>query len=203
MTKKLIKGFTRLENFINFNLCKQVNKITKKLSSIKIFMSRDSLTGFTLIELIIVIAVIALLAAATFVAINPAKRVGDANNAKRWSDITAIADAYNAYLADNSGTAATSTTAGITYSITTTTWSGTSYTTCQVTTNGNYTTTGAYVDLSALVTAGYIGQIPTDPSYVAATDLLNTGYYFYRESTGKLVIGACDTYNTTNVEVVR
>ena len=47
--------------------------------------------GFTLIELIIVVAIIALLAAATFVAVNPAKRIGEANDAQRWSDITAIA----------------------------------------------------------------------------------------------------------------
>ena len=160
-------------------------------------------SGFTLIELIIVIAVIALLAAATFVAINPAKRVGDANNSRRWSDITAIADAYNAYLADNSGTAPTSTTAGVTYSITTTTWSGVAFTTCQAVANGNPTTTTAYVQLSALVTGGYMGQIPLDPSYVASSDLLNTGYYFYRESSGKLVVGACDSYNNQNIEVVR
>ncbi len=38
--------------------------------------------GFTLIELIIVIAIIALLAAGTFVAVNPAKRVGDSQNAQ-------------------------------------------------------------------------------------------------------------------------
>ncbi|MDQ5970976.1 MAG: hypothetical protein QG603_753, partial [Patescibacteria group bacterium] len=44
---------------------------------------KKTFKGFTLIELIIVIAVIALLAAATFVAINPAKRVGDANNSRR------------------------------------------------------------------------------------------------------------------------
>jgi prepilin-type N-terminal cleavage/methylation domain-containing protein len=169
-------------------------------------MKKKLSQGFTLIELIIVIAVIALLAAATFVAINPAKRVGDANNARRWSDVTAIADAYQAYLVDNSGTAPTSTTAGITYSITTTTWSGTGYTTCNAAGNGNATPTTAYVELSALVTNGYIGQIPTDPNYDATAvtgDLLNTGYYLYRESTGKLVIGACDTYNTANIEVVR
>lgn len=157
--------------------------------------------GFTLIELIIVIAVIALLAAATFVAINPAKRVGDANNARRWSDITAIADAYQAYVADNSGTAATSTTAGVTYSIATTT-GGTDFATCAASTGNPHTTT-ALVDLSALVTAGYIGQIPLDPNFLYSTDVRNTGYYFIRESTGKLTIGACDTYNTTNIEVVR
>lgn len=160
--------------------------------------------GFTLIELIIVIAVIALLAAATFVAINPAKRVGDANNARRWSDITAIADAYSAYLADNGGTHPTTTptpTAGVTYSIATTT-GGTAFATCAAKT-GNPTTTTALVDLSALVTGGYMGQIPLDPNFTYSTDARNTGYYFYRESTGKMIVGSCDSYNAQNIEVVR
>jgi Tfp pilus assembly protein PilV len=52
-----LTGFTQLKNFVNFNLCKQVNKITKKSSCVKIFMGCDSLTGFTLIELLAAIAV--------------------------------------------------------------------------------------------------------------------------------------------------
>ena len=162
---------------------------------------KKTLKGFTLIELIIVIAVIALLAAATFVAINPAKRVGDANNSRRWSDVTAIADAYSAYLADNSGAHPTTTSAGATYSIATTT-GGTGFATCQAKT-GNPTTTSALVDLSALVTGGYLGQIPLDPGFSYGTDNRNTGYYMYRESTGKMIVGACDSYNTQNIEVVR
>ena len=150
------------------------------------------------------IAVIALLAAATFVAINPAKRVGDANNAKRWSDITAIADAYNTYVADNSGTSPTTTpdiTNGVTYSIATTT-GGSTLTICAAST-GNPTTTTAFLDLSALVTGGYLGQIPTDPTFSYTGDTYNTGYYFYKESSGKMIVGACETYNTVNVEVTR
>lgn len=160
------------------------------------------LQGFTLIELIIVIAVIALLAAATFVAINPAKRVGDANNARRWSDITAIADAYNAYLVDNAGTHPTTTpapTSGVTYAIATTTGGTFGTNTC---TGGNPTTTTALIDVSALVTGGYIGAIPKDPSYVDSA-YPKTGYYFYRESSGKMIVGSCDSYNTQNIEVVR
>ena len=45
-------------------------------------MRKSSLNkGFTLIELIIVVAIIGLIAAAAFVAIDPAKRIGNANNA--------------------------------------------------------------------------------------------------------------------------
>lgn len=161
-------------------------------------------SGFTLIELIIVVAIIALLAAASFVAINPGKRVGDANNAKRWSDITAIADAYSAYLVDNSGTAPTTTptpTVGVTYSIATTT-GGTTFATCAAST-GNNTTTTALVDLSALVSSGHIGVIPTDPTFSYALDAYNTGYYYYYETSGKLVIGSCESYNSASIEVVR
>lgn len=159
--------------------------------------------GFTLIELIIVIAIIALLAAATFVAVNPAKRIGDANNAQRWSDIVAIADAYVTYLADNSGTNPTTTpapTSGTTYIIASTT-GGTTFDVCDDSSSGNATTTTAVIDLSALITNGYIGDIPSDPEY-ASTDDYQTGYYFYTDgSTYK--VGACDSYNSANVEVVR
>src|SRR3989339_1583501 len=159
-------------------------------------------TGFTLIELIIVIAIIALLAAATFVAVNPAKRIGDANNAQRWADISAIADAWQTYTADNSGTTATTVTNGVTYSITSSTPpSGAAVNVCQGNT-GNPTTTSAFVSLVALRTSGYIGQIPSDPTYVVG-DGRNTGYYFYTDSTGAVKVGSCETYNTQNVEVVR
>ena len=159
--------------------------------------------GFTLIELIIVVAIIALLASAGFVAINPGKRSGDANNAKRWADVTAIADAYSAYLVDNGGVHPTTTptpTAGVTYSITTTTAASGNLTICEG--GANATTTTQYIDLEALVSNGYIGKIPLDPTY-GAGDSRNSGYYFYRESSGTLVIGSCDSYNNEDIELVR
>ena len=94
--------------------------------------------GFTLIELIIVVAIIALLAAATFVAVNPAKRIGEAQDAQRWSDVTAIADAYMKYAVDNSGSYVTSTTNGATYHIATTTGGTHSASHCTATTTTNY-----------------------------------------------------------------
>jgi prepilin-type N-terminal cleavage/methylation domain-containing protein len=170
------------------------------LFSMKKFMSK----GFTLIELIIVIAVIALLAAATFVAINPAKRVGDAQDAQRWQDATAIADAYQAYLADYAGNLPTTTlpyATGITLSIATTSAganSSSAAANCVASTAAN----GAnkYIDLSALVTGGYIGQIPTNPSY---TSTASSGYYFMREASGRLIIGACTKYGTNYPIVYR
>lgn len=56
--------------------------------------------AFTLIELIIVIAIIALIAAAVFVSVNPAKRLGDAKDAVRASDAVAIEKAIQKKIAD-------------------------------------------------------------------------------------------------------
>lgn len=58
-------------------------------------------SGFTLVELIIVIAIIAIVAAVAFIAIDPARRLGGARNAKRRGDVRAIHDALGQLLADD------------------------------------------------------------------------------------------------------
>lgn len=56
--------------------------------------------GFTLIEILVVVALIAILAAITIIAINPAKNFADARNATRNSDATTILNAISQYGAD-------------------------------------------------------------------------------------------------------
>ena len=140
--------------------------------------------GFTLIELILVIAIIAILAAAIFVAIDPARRLHESRNARRWSDITNILDALVKYQTDNDGTHY-STVAALTagqYSVIGTDGSG-----CDSGCTAQ-TTQAACVDLSA-VPDNYLATIPFDPKSGAATF---TDYYLSRTSNGSLVVGACD-----------
>ena len=59
--------------------------------------------GFTLIELLIVIAIIAIIAGAVLVAINPAKRIGESNNAARWAELNSLGSAAAQYVVDNGG----------------------------------------------------------------------------------------------------
>lgn len=57
--------------------------------------------GFTLIELLVVIAVLAVLAAGVMVAINPGKRIRQANDAKIRNDVGQLATALQAYFTTN------------------------------------------------------------------------------------------------------
>lgn len=59
--------------------------------------------GFTLIEILIVIGIIAVLAAIVIVAINPAKQFAQARNTQRTSNVNAILNAIGQRMADNKG----------------------------------------------------------------------------------------------------
>ncbi len=57
--------------------------------------------GFTLIELLVVIAIVGVLAAVVLIAINPARRLAQARDAGRKSDISQIATAITAFYTSN------------------------------------------------------------------------------------------------------
>jgi len=141
--------------------------------------------GFTLIELLIVIAIIAVLAAVVIVALNPAQRFADARDARRQSDLENVAAALKTSQVDNDGdypATVAALTAGQ-FSII-----GTDATGCNAGCTAK-TTQAACVDLAALVTGGYLGTVPMDPSGGTAA---KTDYYLSRSSTGTIEVGACD-----------
>lgn len=59
--------------------------------------------GFTLVELLIVVAIIAIVAVIIFVLLKPLSRFQQARNTKRTQDITAVAEAVRMYQINNSG----------------------------------------------------------------------------------------------------
>jgi len=60
-------------------------------------------SSFTLIELLIVIAIIAIIAGAVLVAVNPAKRLAQAQDSRRWSEVQSIATAISTSAVDHGG----------------------------------------------------------------------------------------------------
>ncbi|MFA6917824.1 MAG: type II secretion system protein [Candidatus Gracilibacteria bacterium] len=59
--------------------------------------------GFTLIEVLLVIVIIAILAGIVIIAINPGRQISQANNTQRSSDVKAVLDAVHQYAIDNRG----------------------------------------------------------------------------------------------------
>ena len=140
--------------------------------------------AFTLIELLIVVAIIAVLAAIVFVSLDPLQRFQEARNSSRWSDMNALINAIKVDQVDNGGsylTAITDLTDDTAYMVGTGAGCNTG---CTAT-----TTQAACADLTGLATEGYIPSVPQDPSTGVAS---STDYYIVRHASGAVTVGACD-----------
>lgn len=140
--------------------------------------------GFTLVELLIVIAVIAILAAVAFVAIDPATRFKEARNSERWSNVSSILESVQQYIVDNSGSMPSAiSTPGSGYNnyvIGTTVGAASCAALGAVTIN--------YADLTSALVTRYFASIPFDPSTGSAGD---TQYYLRVDSSNHITVGAC------------
>lgn len=162
--------------------------------------------GFTLIELLIVIVIIAVLAAAAFVALDPATRFADSRDAARWTDVTAVLEATKVDQVDNGGSYLTeieALTAGTNYLIGTATGVA-----CDLAAAADCDvsiTAGDCVDLTGLSTEGYLAEVPVSPVGASTTawDGAMTGYYMTVNSNGSVTVGACESENTADISVAR
>jgi len=154
--------------------------------------------GFTLIELIVVIGIIAALAVAVFVSLNPVKRLADARDSHRATDVENILDAVHSYIIDNKGSLPPSMvgdTAGTDYEIGTATGGS-----CTALSQNNCNVTATNCDnLSADLTK-YLKSIPMDPK--SGTAAL-TGYVVTIDTNNIVTIKACLGENNTSIQVSR
>jgi len=173
---------------------KTVNMIDKQKTG-GIGVSLHGKRGFTLLEILLVVAAIAILAGIVIIAVNPGKQLGDTRNAQRRSDVNTIMNAVYQYAIDNSG----SLPSGIDSTYTSAQVLGTAGSgldsTCTAT-----TTVAAGVDISGDLVPTYIVGIPTDPSTGTAA---NTDYYIDKDANGRITVGSCDPEQSATISVTR
>ena len=66
-------------------------------------MKLENKKGFTLIEVLLVIAILAILAAIVIIAVNPGKQLATARDGVRLADVNTILNAIHQYSLDNEG----------------------------------------------------------------------------------------------------
>lgn len=151
--------------------------------------------GFTLIELLIVIVILATLAVVVFVALNPAKRLRDARDARRYTDVETILTAIHSYIVDNNGSLPSGLTTGMSEVQLGSAGSG-----CALATNGCNSAAAACVNLATPL-AAYLKTIPIDPSLTSSST--TTNYNVVVDANNIVTVKACDAEGGTNISVSR
>lgn len=152
-------------------------------------VKKQAQAGFTLLEVLLVVAIIAILAGIVIIAINPGKNLGDSRNSQRSADVNTILNGVYQYSLDNNGSLPTS--------ITTTS--------TEICATGAASCTGL-VDLTALTTSGkYLVAVPKDPQCgtgtVCATN--GTGYKIAKDANGRLIVNAPSAEQSKTISVTK
>lgn len=150
--------------------------------------------GFTLIEILVVIGILAVLLAIVLIAINPQQQFQQANDTQRRSDVNAILNAVSAYGAANKGALP----AGIT-------------STAKALKLSNPAVPATELDLCSLLVPTYIADLPLDPKNgvkdpttggVCAADTYDTKYTI-QSSAGNRVTVTATAEGTEPISVTR
>lgn len=146
--------------------------------------------GFTLLEVLMVIGILAILAGVVLVAINPARQFKIARDSQRTANVNTILNAIGQNMTDHSGSFA-----------------------CegQITSLPDspkvMSSAGEGFDIANCIVPDYVSALPFDPSKDGAgwTDEndYNTGYYISADAEGRVTISADAENASTQIAVRR
>ncbi len=146
-------------------------------------MKNTKLKGFTLLEILLVVAAIGILAGIVILAINPNKQLGDTNNSQRKADVNTILNAVYQYAIGNNGIIPSTITASSTEIC------------ASVTCNG-------LIDLSVLTDEEkYLTAIPTDPKGGVVEN--GSGYYIEKTANNRITITAPQAEQGVTISATR
>lgn len=141
--------------------------------------------GFTLVEVLLVIVIIAILAGIVIVAINPGRQISQANNTQRSSDVKTLLDSVHQYTIDNRGSLPTVITAVATV----------------------VGSAAALIDLCPVLVPTYIAAMPFDPTvagahFTSCTDY-DAGYTIAKDANSRITVAAPGAEVGATISVTR
>ncbi len=159
----------------------------------------SSRKGFTLLEILLVVGIIAILAGIVIIAINPSKQLGDTRNAQRRSDVLTILNAAYQYSIDNNGSvpATIVTTSDVCAT-------GTSREIANASTTG-YINLYPYLVGSVAASSTYLVSIPKDPQATStiSNSVGGSGYNIVKTTSNRLTVCAPLAENGVTISVTR